>query len=487
MRFSLRIFLGFFLLIAAGGWYGLTVLRDDLQPALRQSTEESLVETANTLAALLGEDMRAGRLDNQRLLQLGQDLAQRRPHAEIWGMYKNSVDLELTITDARGIVVANSNGKGVGEDHSQWRDVYLTLRGQYGSRTSRADPADAASTTMYVSAPIYAQPAASGASSPGPLLGVLTVAKPSNSLLPYLTRAERKMTRLGWATLAAGLLLGGLFSWWLSRGITQLTRYARATTQGQSLPVPPFPGNRELAELARALEQMRRQLDGKAYIEQHVQDMTHELKSPLSGILGSAELLDDPQLEADQRQRFLGHIRAEALRMRNIVDRLLDLARVEARQGIVRGPVDLAQLLQGLVEALTPQLGSRKLELFASPYSICGGEQFLLTQALRNLLQNALDFTPDGQAIAIHVQVGEDGMGWRVRIVNPGAAIPEYALPRLFERFYSLPGPHRQGKGSGLGLALARAVARLHGGDVTLRNRSDGFSGAEAELTLPWA
>src|SRR5262249_48608079 len=151
-----------------------------------------------------------------------------------------------------------------------------TLRGQYGSRTSRADLADPASTTMYVSAPIYAQPPVAGASAP-PVVGVLTVAKPSNSLLPYLTRAEQKVTRLGWATLLGGLLLGALFSWWLSRGITKLTRYARATSQGQSLPMPAFPGNRELAELARALEQMRRQLDGKAYIEQHVQDMTHEL------------------------------------------------------------------------------------------------------------------------------------------------------------------------------------------------------------------
>lgn len=484
MRFSLRIFLGFFLLIAAGGWYGLNVLRDDLQPALRQSTEESLVETANTLAALLGEDMRAGRLDSQRLVRLGQELALRHPNAEIWGLRKNSIDLRITVTDARGIVMADSKGLGMGEDHSQWRDVALTLRGQYGSRTSRADPRDAASTAMYVSAPIYAQ-ASGGAASRPALLGVLTVAKPSNSLLPYLTRAERKVTRLGWALLAGGLVLGALFSWWLSRGITQLTLYARATSQGHTQPMPAFPANRELAELARALEQMRRQLDGKAYVERHVHDMTHELKSPLSGILGAVELLEDTGLDAAQRQRFLGHIQAEALRMRDTVDRLLELARVEAREAIAHEPLDLAALARELIETLSPQLGSRRIELQANPPCTCSGEAFLISQALRNLLQNALDFTPDGQTI--HLSISPQDTRWRISVSNPGSTIPDYAQPRLFERFYSLPGPHRKGKGSGLGLALVRAIARLHRGDVELHNRADGVAGVEAVLTLSMA
>ncbi len=491
MRFSLRIFLGFFLLITAGGWYGLTVLRDDLQPALRQSTEESLVETANTLAALLGEEMREGRLDAARLQRLGQELAARRPNAEIWGLRKNSIDLALTVTDARGIVVADSSGKGLGEDHSQWRNVVLTLRGQYGSRTSRADARDPGSTTMYVSAPIYAQApglgsrgaAAPAASGHRPVvLGVLTVAKPSNSLLPYLTRAEAKVTRLGWALLAGGLLLGALFSWWLSRGITQLTRYARATAQGSPQPMPAFPGNRELAELARALEQMRRQLDGKNYIERHVHDMTHELKSPLSGILGAVELLEDAGLDEAQRQRFLGHIQAEAVRMRDIVDRLLELARVEAREAIAHEPVDLAALARELIEALSPQLGGRRIALQAESPCMCTGEAFLIAQALRNLLQNALDFTPDGQTVQLRIE--PLAAQWRLTVSNPGDTIPDYAQPRLFERFYSLPGPHRKGKGSGLGLALARAIARLHRGDVELHNRSDGVLGVEAVLTL---
>jgi two-component system sensor histidine kinase CreC len=482
MRFSLRIFLGFFLLIAILGWYGLKVARDDLAPALRQSTEESLVETANTLSALLGEDLRAGRLDGPRMVRLGQELAARHPQAEIWGLTKNSVDLRITVTDARGIVLLDSTGQGVGDDHSQWRDVFLTLRGQYGSRTSRGDRDDATSTTMYVAAPIYAQTLTPSTSGMPPVIGVLTVAKPSNSLLPYLARAEQKISHLGWAILAGGLALGGLFSWWLSRGITRLTHYARATSQGQLQPMPAFPGNRELAELARALEQMRRQLDGKTYIERHVDDMTHELKSPLSGILGAVELLEDPDLDMAQRQRFLGNIQAEGRRMRDTVDRLLELARVEAREAIAHEPLDLAGQLLELKEALTPQLGTRNIELQANPPCICSGEAFLITQALRNLLQNALDFTPEGQTIRVRVQ--PEAALWRVTISNPGSAIPDYAQPRLFERFYSLPGPHRKNKGSGLGLALARAVARLHRGDVELRNRSDGVQGVEATLTL---
>ena len=105
-----------------------------------------------------------------------------------------------------------------------------------------------------------------------------------------------------------------------------------------------------------------------------------------------------------------------------------------------------------------------------------------MEQALGNLLDNALDFSPAGGQIRLSGAMEQGGYCFRVRDQGPG--IPDYALPRIFERFYSLPRPDK-GKSSGLGLSFAAEVARQHGGRLTLANQPEG--GVLAELWLPTA
>ena len=88
------------------------------------------------------------------------------------------------MTDAKGIVLLDSSGVAVGQDYSRWNDVYLTLRGEYGARSTRSDPDDASSSVMYVAAPIRDN---------GKIIGVVTVAKPNSSLQPYVDRTERRL------------------------------------------------------------------------------------------------------------------------------------------------------------------------------------------------------------------------------------------------------------------------------------------------------
>jgi len=109
------------------------------------------------------------------------------------------------------------------------------------------------------------------------------------------------------------------------------------------------------------------------------------------------------------------------------------------------------------------------------------GEAFLLRQALANLLDNAIDFSPDGSRITLLLETGAAKHALIVR--DQGAGVPDYALPRVFERFYSLARPGTQRKSSGLGLPFVREVAVLHGGEVALRNLPEG--GVEARLVLP--
>lgn len=474
MRFSLRIFLGFFLLVFVLGLYGLKLVRDEIKPAVRQATEESLVDMANTLAEIAGPDLAAGHLQQGQLAVALASLAQRRPGAKVWGVSKNQVAFRVYVTDAKGMVVFDSSGGDVGADYSRWRDVALTLRGEYGVRTTRSDPDNPLSSVMYVAAPVLAP-------APGrQIAGVLTVVKPNSSLQPYIEKAEQHLVSLAWGLLAACLVLGALFSWGLSHGISRLTRFAQKVSEGQRLPTPTFVANRELSALAKALGRMRQQLDGRAYTEQTIHALTHELKSPLTGIRASAELMAEPLTEAEH-QRFVGHILAETTRMQQIVDRLLDLARIEAIDQVQAQRFDLKEALAPMLSALAVQLGTRSWQIDLPALAPVWGDPFLITQAVRNLLQNALDATPDGGHIALTAQL--EGKEWVLQIDNTGQAVPDYAIDRVFERFYSLPSPHRKGKGSGLGLALAQAIAHLHGGRVSLHNRDEG--GVRACLFLP--
>lgn len=109
-------------------------------------------------------------------------------------------------------------------------------------------------------------------------------------------------------------------------------------------------------------------------------------------------------------------------------------------------------------------------------------DPLLVEQALGNLLDNALDFSPPGSILRLTGQPLPGG--YRYRVIDQGPGIPDYALPRVFERFYSLPRPER-GKSSGLGLCFAREVARQHGGDLHLTNLPQGGLQAQLWLTSP--
>ncbi|WP_051305017.1 two-component system sensor histidine kinase CreC [Chitinilyticum litopenaei] len=430
MRFSLRIFLGYFLLVALLALLLLRLVGDEIKPAVRQSTEEVLIDTANLLAEAVQADFVAGQLSDSRFAAALQTFAARDPAAEVWGVKRDRTFLRVTITDARGRVVLDSTGQDVGKDYSQWRDVYLTLRGQYGARSTRAVPGDELSTIMHVAAPIR-----DGTQ----IVGVLTVARPNWAMQPYIERSEGKLWRAGAILLVAGLLLGAGFSWWLSRGITRLTDFAHAVGAGKSADIPRFVANRELTTLAQALGEMREKLEGKAYVENYVHALTHELKSPLAGIRASAELLDDG-LDAEDHARFVGHIRAETARMQQIVDYLLQLATLEARRSLHEPQaLVLGELVDGVLQALAPQSGHCVIEHAPWPDALVLGERFLLEQAIRNLLQNALDFTPARERIRIGIT--HEGNVVQLTIFNPDYPL---AISQAFEA--SL----RQGSGSSL-------------------------------------
>ncbi|MFL9675194.1 two-component system sensor histidine kinase CreC [Pseudomonas marginalis] len=464
MRLGLRIFLVYALFIGLTGYFVLSTVMKEIRPGVRQSTEETLVDTANLLAEILREDVKNGTLGQSHWPELLKAYGNRQPGATIWGLAKNQVNHRIYVTDAKGTVLLDSTGEAVGQDYSKWNDVYLTLRGEYGARSTRSAADDPTSSVMHVGAPIRDN---------GQIIGVVTVAKPNSSLQPYVDRTERRLLWYGAGLVILGLLLGALLSWWLSVALRRLTAYAEAVSEGRRAELPHYRGG-ELKQLSTAVEHMRTQLEGKAYVEHYVHTLTHELKSPLAAIRGAAELLQG-DMSREQQQRFVGNIDSESARLQQLIERLLNLAQVEQRQGLeAQASIPLAALVDDVLNAQCARIEGAGLHVeqgIAADVKVFG-EPFLLRQALGNLLDNALDFTPPGGVLRFSAQTLHNDV--QVSLFNQAAPIPDYALPRLSERFYSLPRPVSGRKSTGLGLNFVEEVAKLHGGTLQIGNVPGG-------------
>ena len=474
MKLSLRFFFAFVLIVGLASWLFFREYSAELVPGMRQSLEEALVDTANLLAEMVQADVVQGTLAGTSFADAFERFNQRHLNAEIWTLKRRLPNLFVYITDARGIVIYDSRGIGVGADYSRWNDVYKTLRGEYGARTSRDIPADPTSSVMYVAAPIRTGDR---------IIGVLTVAKPSMSVQPYIEQMRANLLVKALWLILLSLVLAALLTYGLTRSIGRLTRYAGAVQAGKRVE-PPTLHEPELRELAEAMESMRTALEGKDYVEKYLHTLTHELKSPLAAIQGASELLHE-QMPVEERRRFLANIAKETRRMQQVVERLLGLAVLEKRQGLQQPEaVDMQALLSDVCESRMPVVLGRglALKMGGNPRVFITGERFLLSQAIGNLLDNAIEFSSDGGDIEVDACI--DGNTWQLSVADLGTGIPGYAMERLFERFFSLPRPDGGGKSSGLGLAFVREVVELHGGSIRLENRTD-TQGARATLRLP--
>ena len=410
----------------------------EVKPGVREAMEDTLVDTAQVLATLAADDLANGHIANGAFARQLSNLHERPISANVWGVQKNTIGYRLYITDAHGIVRYDSSGRAVGQDYSRWNDVYRTLRGEYGARSTRSDPNDDSSTVMHVAAPIRHG---------NEIIGVLTIAKPNQTVAPFIARSQRKIMLYGALLMGGAILIGVACTWWLVVGLRRLQRYARAIAAGERADMP-LQGASELAGFGRAVESMHQRLEDRQYVETYIHTLTHEMKSPLAAISGAAELLQEDMPVANRR-RFTENIRRQAGRLEQMIRKLLALAEVEQKQRLsVREPVALRPVLEQLVDDIEPRARQRGVNLAidahdAADPAVVEGDPFLLRQALGNLLDNALDFAPQGSTIRIALERQPAGKAHVavVRVADDGPGVPDYALARVFERFYSLPRP----------------------------------------------
>ncbi len=471
MKIGLRVLLGYFLIVALAALLVGRVFVEQVKPGVRQAMEDTLIDSANLLAELASDDMQAGRIADGRFAARMRALQGRSIEANVAGFARRGSNFQVTVTDARGIVVFDSLGRDVGRDNSKWNDVYRTLRGEYGARSTLSDPNDDTSSVMHVAAPIFGGTGESNTKH-REIIGVLSVAKPNQAMAPFIAHSQAVVLRWGLVLMGAALLVGLIAAWWLSRQLGALRRYAVAVAAGERVNLPDGAG--EFGDLGRALQEMRDKLEGKQYVEQYVHALTHELKSPLAAIRGASELLEQPLPDAD-RARFIANIAVQSHRMAQMVDKLLALAAVEHRHRIERPlKLDVAELLHAAADSVRQRAEAAGIELVidAKEAMTISGDAFLLQQALVNLIDNALDFAPTDSHIELHASPVLQGIC--IDVVDRGPGVPEFARERVFERFYSLPRPDGGSRSSGLGLPFVVQVAVLHDGHAELLERDGG-------------
>lgn len=464
LPFALRVFALYFIFVGLSGYFILDLVIKEIKPAIRQSTEEGLYDSAQLLAdlvapAFVGNPETALSLpaSHQQLLAT---FGQHRTTVEIWGIRKASAAHRIYITNAKGIVVYDSTGQALGQDYSRWNDVYLTLQGRYGARSSKAVASDELSTVMHVAAAIRLQDA---------IVGSLTIAKPNQVMQPFIEQSQQYLQTRGLMLMILGLCIGALLAWRLQRGLQRLEQYAQQLSAGERVDAPKFRVFFEFATMASALDRMRHTLAGRAYAERYVQTLTHELKSPLTAIQAAAELLQQPLPPPDQ-QRFAKNIIQQSRRLHQLIEKLLQLSALEQQPHLIApARVSLAQCCEQACQARSGRIDQQQWQLecqLQDGYLL--GDALLLEQAIGHLLDNALDFAPPNARVLIKLTLTERYI--QLLLMNQGPHIPDYALPRLTERFYSLPRPGGTSKSTGLGLNFVAEVVKLHHGDVQICN-----------------
>jgi two-component system phosphate regulon sensor histidine kinase PhoR len=231
----------------------------------------------------------------------------------------------------------------------------------------------------------------------------------------------------------------------------------------------------DITELRKA-DQVRRDF---------VANVSHELRTPLTAIKGYAEaLLDDPD-DADAREKFLDIIHRHATRMERLVKDLLRLARLDAGQEAVElVPCDIEGLLRGIADDFEPTAAQKQQTIdvqVAKEATTLVTDATKLHDIARNLIENAVNYTPDGGAIDVRASLV--GGRFQITVSDTGHGIAPDDLARVFERFYRVDKSRTRPGGTGLGLSIVKHLVQVLGGEVTASNLPDG--GASFTVTLP--
>jgi two-component system sensor histidine kinase ChvG len=287
--------------------------------------------------------------------------------------------------------------------------------------------------------------------------------------------------------LISSIYLAGLIAEPIRSLATAADRIRRGGVQNTS--IPPMPARHdEIGELANSLSEMTKALSDRLNaIESFAADVAHELKNPLTSLKSAIEMLHRAE-DAVARERLVQIVRNDVRRIDRLISDISDASRLDAE--LSREPlesIDVGHLIGAVVDAyamlgLPRGIGLEYTIHLASKHRILGREE-RMAQVFRNLIDNAVSFSPDRGRISITAE--PFGQHARITIEDQGPGIPSENLETIFHRFYTQrPAEHEFGKNSGLGLSIARQIVEGMGGRIWAEN-CKGRTGARFILELP--
>ncbi|MGD0879547.1 MAG: ATP-binding protein [Anaerolineales bacterium] len=325
----------------------------------------------------------------------------------------------------------------------------------------------------------------------GIIVGTMVTRQPSINVNPaetdFLNHVMQVITLSAIGVIAVGLLLAFLLSRTLTRPIRELTAATHAVSAGQLKQEVPVRSRDELGELAASFNRMNSALVRSTELRrQMTADIAHELRTPVSVIMGHAEAVHDgvlaPSLESFEI------IREEVERLDGLIEDLRTLSRADAGElPIEFQPVSPARLMEK-VQAMHKQNAARKniaIELQMDPdLPDISADPGRMVQVVSNLVDNALLYTPEGGNICISAK--RLGECLEIRVQDSGPGIAENELQLVFERFYrSDPSRQRNAAGSGLGLAIAKSIVEKHNGRIWAESKPDDGTTIIIQLPVP--
>lgn len=290
-------------------------------------------------------------------------------------------------------------------------------------------------------------------------------------------------------TMAFLMALAALVGWFIARhalsGVEAVTGTARMISRDAlDMRVPVKPRGDEIDELASTFNEMLDRIEQLvAGMKEMSDSIAHDLKTPITRIRGIAEITLTTEARQAEYEAMTSSIIEECDRLLDMISTMLTISRFEAGVGhLEKEPVDLAWIVRGACEIFHPLAEDKKLSIDCrAPESLSyTGDAGMLQRLISNLLDNAIKYTPTGGQVSIFLE-NRAGAPVVLRVSDTGSGIDEKETEHIFERFYR-GDASRSTEGAGLGLSLARAIARAHGGDITVE--SEAGKGSIFTVTL---
>ena len=413
-------------------------------------------------------------------------------------------DMRIILTDTNGWRIASSeriaSGNDSDRDGSIWLRILYESLVETGEAAKLAEPSPSgleeqpyiraalqgeASQTWFRSAEngnavvAVAQPIVSGNTQIGTLIlqhgtaAILSLTNERLAQLIYVTVI---------ATLVAALVLLG-YATWLSRRIRRLSVAAEAALENDDLhsTLPSAFSGDEVGDLSRSFSYVLRQLgEYNEYLRSLASKLSHELRTPLAIVSSSLENLEHEPLN-ESSAAYAARAKSGADRLRRILTAMSEASRVEElMQHAEAVEFDLHAVLQSTVAAYADAYAERKFTFDAVPgASRVSGSPELITQMLDKLVDNAVDFSTDGDTIEIRLERDADSL--RIGVSNPGPPLPDRMRSQLFDSMVSVRG-NKADQHLGLGLYIAKLIAEGHGGNIAAHNINGGV---RFDVTLP--